>query len=163
MKEIEITTGMNGYPQNLHRGYIGFYNYEEARRFAEEHKGEVVSLRRRDGWMLWESQGWTNDLYSIDADTYGDDYSIENDRETYEANSRELISQMIADGAGLDDLAATLKDMCEVADNLDDLEEDEAVLLCCGKYSGIIQTRTMRYSVDVWNYEIGVEIHGYGE
>lgn len=41
MIEIEMTTGRNGYPRGLHKGYVGFSSYEEARQQAERTNGEV--------------------------------------------------------------------------------------------------------------------------
>ena len=57
MKAIEITKGANGYPKDLHRGYVGFESYEEAREFAGKYNGAVVELRIRGGHDLWESRG----------------------------------------------------------------------------------------------------------
>lgn len=70
LKAAEITTGMNGYPRGL-RGAVLLggcgKTIEQMRELAEMYGVELVSLHRRDGWQLWESEGWTSDLYDYVA------------------------------------------------------------------------------------------------
>lgn len=66
LKAAEITTGMNGYPSGL-RGAVLLsgcgLTAEQMKDMADMYGAELVSLHRRDGWQLWESQGWQWDLY----------------------------------------------------------------------------------------------------
>ena len=66
LEAAEITTGTNGYPRNL-RGAVllngGDTTINGAQAIAELYGVELVSLHRRDGWQLWESEGTTFDLY----------------------------------------------------------------------------------------------------
>lgn len=51
---VETTQGMNGYPRNLRKAVIGFDCIGEAEEFANHHKGKVVELCKRDGWLCLE-------------------------------------------------------------------------------------------------------------
>jgi len=59
LEAAEITTGMNGYPRGL-RGCVLLggcgKTIEQMRELAEMYGVELVSLHRRDGWQLWESE-----------------------------------------------------------------------------------------------------------
>ena len=62
----EITEGMNGYPSCL-RGCVllngGDTTIEGAQAIADLYGVELVSLRRKDGWQLWQCDGKTYQLY----------------------------------------------------------------------------------------------------
>lgn len=68
LQAAEITEGMNGYPRGL-RGAVLLSGCgrtaEQMKELADLYGVEMVSLHRRDGWQLWESQGWTWDLYDF--------------------------------------------------------------------------------------------------
>ena len=53
----EVTQGMNGYPSGLYKAISGFESFEDAERFADEVKGEVVLLTKRDGHQFWSNNG----------------------------------------------------------------------------------------------------------
>lgn len=54
---VEITQGMNGYPEGLYKAIAGFDYFENAEDFAEQVNGEVVLLSRRDGHALYTNNG----------------------------------------------------------------------------------------------------------
>ena len=70
LEAAEITTGMNGYPRGL-RGCVllggSGKTIEQMQELADMYGVELVSLHRRDGWKLWECEGWTSDLYDYVA------------------------------------------------------------------------------------------------
>ena len=51
---IEITTGRNGYPENLKFAFTDFDTFEQAEKFAKEYNGDVVLVQQRAGWQFWE-------------------------------------------------------------------------------------------------------------
>lgn len=51
---IEITTGRNGYPENLKFAFTDFDTFEQAEKFAEEYNGDVVLVYQRAGWQFWK-------------------------------------------------------------------------------------------------------------
>lgn len=65
----EITEGMNGYPRGL-RGCVllngGDTTIEGAQAIADLYGVQLVSLRRKDGWDLWECQGNAYELYDYE-------------------------------------------------------------------------------------------------
>ena len=54
---VEVTQGVNGYPEGLYKAIIGFDFFENAEDFAEQIGGEVVLLSRRDGHALYTNRG----------------------------------------------------------------------------------------------------------
>ena len=70
LKAAEITTGMNGYPRGL-RGAVllggSGKTIEQMQELADMYGVELVSLHRRDGWKLWECEGWASNLYDYVA------------------------------------------------------------------------------------------------
>lgn len=163
MKAIEITTGMNGYPSHLHRGYIDFDSFEEAEAFAKKYNGQVVELVKRDGWQLWQSRGYVLEELKVSAETFGDDYSTVESTDAWNDDCREVLSALIADGADIDELAEAAAEMKTVLDKVEDLDENEAVLLCHGRFHSVIKTKTMAYYNDTWYHIVGVEINGYND
>lgn len=76
LEQVNTTNGTNGYPSNVKNAYIGFDNADELNAFAKEHKCNIVSLHKRDGWHLWEREYVPfAEEYEIGAETYGDDYA----------------------------------------------------------------------------------------
>ena len=65
----EITEGMNGYPRGL-RGCVllngGDTTIDGAQTIADLYGVQLVSLRRKDGWDLWECQGNAYELYDYE-------------------------------------------------------------------------------------------------
>lgn len=54
---VEVTQGMNGYPEGLYKAITGFDCFEYAECFAREVNGEVVLLSRREGHALFTNKG----------------------------------------------------------------------------------------------------------
>ena len=54
---VEVTQGVNGYPEGVYKAIIGFDYFENAEDFAEQIGGEVVLLSRRDGHALYTNRG----------------------------------------------------------------------------------------------------------
>lgn len=163
MKAIEITTGMNGYPSHLHRGYVGFDSFEEAECFAERFNGRVVTLKKRDGWQLWQSMGWTDGPFNIKESDYGDNYRLVSSVKEWESETRDFLYDLLDDGASLEDIKNLLLGGLETKSHLETLGEGEAVLLHHGKYYDTIKTVTMSFYEDTWSYEVGVELEGYSQ
>lgn len=155
---------MNGYPEHVHRGYVGFESFRQAEEFAKKYDGTVVELVRRDGHDFWTSRGMIFGMLEVGADTFGDDYSMESDGENWLSSCLDVIRDLCnEDDITLDGLSDALKQMKEISDKIENLEEDEAVLLYEGKYYDTIRTKTMMYSEDVFTHTVGVEINGYND
>lgn len=157
----EITEGINGYPRCL-RGCVlfndkdaTFYNME---RMAELYGVEVVSLRRKDGWHFWESQGKAYDLFDFqnilensddDALTFSSfkeyaDFLFEN------ANERR-----VADDEG----AAHF--FIEKAKEIEDKELGDNEFIHTSTYDisdyEVLECNVSNYSYDTWNYCLALD------
>ena len=99
LEAAEITTGMNGYPRGL-RGCVLLggcgKTIEQMQELAEMYGVELISLHRRDGWQLWESKGWTSDLYDYVAfmDQHNDNLHYWESYKDYADELREYAANM---------------------------------------------------------------------
>lgn len=154
LTQIDITSGSNGYPENIRLGYIGFDTLEEADQFATETNGRVRLFHKRDGWQFYESKG---DMFKpLTADNYIEDlgdnyYSVDAD------SIRELINDNVLE-VDDDKLISFLKDQVEILEELEKASDDQTVICGYGKYYETVDNEMMSYHEDVHTYEIGVEV-----
>lgn len=75
METITLTSGVNGYPESL-RGAACFDTLAEARDYAARTGGELLTIRRQDGWQFWEVQDFGQSAslnsYTVDGWSYED-------------------------------------------------------------------------------------------
>ena len=157
----EITEGINGYPRCL-RGCVLFNDkdatFDNMERMAELYGVEVVSLRRKDGWHFWESQGKAFDLFDFqnilensddDALTFSSfkeyaDFLFEN------ANERR-----VADDEG----AANF--FIEKAKEIEDKELGDNEFIHTSTYDisdyEVLECNVSNYSYDTWNYCLALD------
>lgn len=157
----EITEGINGYPRCL-RGCVLFNDkdatFDNMERMAELYGVEVVSLRRKDGWHFWESQGKAYDLFDFqnilensddDALTFSSfkeyaDFLFEN------ANERR-----VADDEG----AAHF--FIEKAKEIEDKELGDNEFIHTSTYDisdyEVLECNVSNYSYDTWNYCLALD------
>ena len=99
LEAAEITTGMNGYPRGL-RGAVllggSGKTIEQMQELADRYGVELVSLHRRDGWQLWECEGWKSDLYDYIsfADQRNDNLHYWESYKAYAEELREYAADM---------------------------------------------------------------------
>lgn len=154
LTQIEITSGMNGYPENLRNGYIGFDSIKEAEQFASDTNGTVALLHKRDGWHFYKSKG--NAFKPLTVFDYiedlGDNYY------SVDVNSiRELIAGNVQE-VDDDKLLSFLKDQVEILEELDKATYDQTVICGYGKFYETVLNEMMSYHEDVHSYVIGVEV-----
>ena len=159
MKKIEITDGINGYPKHVHRGVIGFETYEQAKKFAEEHDGDVYSFRKRDGWDLWESLGRIDHDY--DLQSFYNNGEMGEWREFDKENDFDYMKELLNDCDVNDidkmrNIIGNFSDLCEAQAHLEDDEFlawniDYETMYCQAE-----KKRVMSFHEDVWTYAIGV-------
>ena len=157
----EITEGINGYPRCL-RGCVLLNDkdatFDNKERMAELYGVEVVSLRRKDGWHFWESQGKAYDLFDFqnilensddDALTFSSfkeyaDFLFEN------ANERR-----VADDEG----AAHF--FIEKAKEIEDKELGDNEFIHTSTYDisdyEVLECNVSNYSYDTWNYCLALD------
>lgn len=157
----EITEGINGYPRCL-RGCV-LLNDKDAtldnmERMAELYGVEVVSLRRKDGWHFWESQGKAYDLFDFqnilensddNALTFSSfkeyaDFLLEN------ANERR-----VADDEGASHF------FIEKAKEIEDKELGDNEFIHTSTYDisdyEVLECNVSNYSYDTWNYCLALD------
>ena len=156
----EITSGSNGYPLNLRGAVVGFDSYKQAEQIASLYGVEVVSLRRRDGWQLYESLGRAYEDYDM-MDVYDCDcnHSIYGDA----AEFVKTIDEVMAD-ADEDDFEGDYSDFMARMQSLKDrvLAENtdgRFFLVPCDEWDAykLIDRKAASYSYDVWTYDIALD------
>lgn len=153
LTKIDITSGINGYPEDVRIGYIGFNNIDEAIKFAEEVGGNVVLFKKRDGWHFWNNGG--SKLEELTASDYVDDLG-DNYHIASVADTKDTIRELLQTLEG-EELIDALKKQIEILEELEKAEYDETVICGYGSYYETCKDKMMSYHEDVWTYEIGVE------
>ena len=153
---IETTASRTGYPERLQKAIIGFDTFEQAEELAKENGLSIEFSRKRDGWNFWYRTGSTAyEPFRRSAEDFGDDYSefSKDDLEDFYENE---VQPMVSDFESFDALRSFLDQKEKIQDEIEDAEDDEIVITCCGEYYDTIKERTMAYSYDSHSYAIGL-------
>lgn len=155
----EITEGMNGYPSCL-RGCVllngGDTTIEGAQAIADLYGVELVSLRRKDGWQFWESQGTAYELYDF-QDILGnrDDNALTfGSFKEYADFLRETASDEM-----VEDMAAHA--LIEKAKEIEDKKAGDNEFIRTSTYDisyyELLDRHVSYYSYDTWNYCLALD------
>lgn len=155
----EITEGMNGYPSCL-RGCVllngGDTTIDGAQAIADLYGVELVSLRRKDGWQLWESQGTAYELYDF-QDILGnrDDNALTfGSFKEYADFLRETASDEM-----VEDMAAHA--LIEKAKEIEDKKAGDNEFIRTSTYDisyyELLDRHVSHYSYDTWNYCLALD------
>ena len=161
LEAAEITEGMNGYPRGL-RGAVLLNDkeatFESMERLAELYGVEVVSLRRKDGWQLWESQGHAFDLYDF-ADFLDEHNDNLHRWDSYKEYADEL--REYANGGDMDE--DMKQEFLEAAEITEGMELGENEFLYCEQGFPYLTNpdkadrHVSHYSYDTWNYCLALD------
>ena len=155
LRFVETTSGRNGYPENLKPALVGFDTFEDAEKFAQEHGLDTWLFHKRDGWQLWNRVHSVNEPMSISCEDYGDDYNL------YTASSLENyfedeVKPCLENFDNIEGLREFLDKQETIMDELENLDEDEAVVTLWGEYRETIQLHPMEWIHDTHYYIVGV-------
>lgn len=75
LTQVEVTQGSNGYPKGIYKAYISD-SIAELQEVQRNEGGEIIILKKRDGWHLYQSEGRTFYDSFIDAPQSEQDYSL---------------------------------------------------------------------------------------
>ncbi|MFC5046882.1 hypothetical protein ACFSTE_10915 [Aquimarina hainanensis] len=152
---IETTDGSNGYPSNIKGAIIGFENYEEAKKLSDRFPGlSIESFFKRDGWNFYKR---TNqkcfEPFQNSEEDYGDNHNLfTTDENFYEDEIKPLLEEM-GDLTSLKELISAKE---EILEEIQALEEGEAVITYEGRYFETIKTESMSFYNDTKTHVIGV-------
>lgn len=153
---IDTTSAKNGYPQDLQKAIIGFDTFEQAEKLAKETGLSIEAFKKCDGWDLWNRTGCQmGDPFLRTADDFGDDYLgyTKDDLDCFYENEVQPFVSYFDD---FDSMRCFLDKMEKIKDEIENAEDDELVLACCGEYYSTIKKRTMSYTYDTNHYAIGL-------
>ena len=157
----EITEGTNGYPRCL-RGCVLLNDknatFERMESIAELYGVEVVSLRRKDGWQFWESEGTAYrlyDLYTILGYIYDNSITFCSFKEYANFLRENAIERRVFD----DEVASYT--FIEKAKEIEDKELGDNEFIHIYPYNisnyEVLECNVSHYSYDTWNYCLALD------
>ncbi len=153
---IETTSERNGYPANLRKAIIGFENFEEAEKIANEYNLSIEIFTKRDGQQLYYRTGnKAYEPFKNSADNYGDNYdgfTVEDIDNFYE----EEVKPRIEEFDNFDDLSTFIENKKEIFEKLELLDEDEMIITCEGRYHETVPKASMSCCFDTTTKVIGL-------
>lgn len=160
---VDITQGMNGYPKGLYKALIGFDTFEDAEVFAEEVKGEVVLLTKRDGHQFWSNNGRQYEALErakfIDEET--EDVYTCSQCYDFESWAKGVIEDMLGEGCDLVDIREVSNTMCDTYDEIYRMVGGEVAIVNRMDYTCRVEDyyATTIHDDDVTTYAIAVVDH----
>lgn len=162
LQVISTTTGLNGYPRFLKKAIIGFENYEQAEKLAEEYHLDIEVFTKRDGWQLWSrDNNRAYDAFERSAEDYGENYQqfsadMSQDDFLQQVGAADFIDGLADEEDGLDRIEEYITDLRKLYDEIAIADDDEIVIADGDVYVETIKKRTMQYSYDTKHYVIGL-------
>lgn len=159
---VEITQGMNGYPQGLYKAIEGFDSFEDAESFADEVNGEVVLLSRRDGHQFWKNNGRQYDALERAKFIDENDEEMFTSAESFESWAMSEIESMIGAGDNIYDIKNASTDFVEICYAIYDMNEEREMCIvqkCDRDYEIVDKYATKIHDDDVTTYMIAVVDH----
>lgn len=162
LQVINTTTGLNGYPQSLKEAIIGFEDFEQAEKLAEEYHLDIEIFTKRDGWQFWNrDNNSAYDAFERSASDYGENFqqfeaNMSQDEFLQQVGAAEFIDELADEEDGLDRIEEYTKDLRELYNAIAKAADDEIVIADGDVYVETIKEKTMQYSYDTKNYVIGL-------
>lgn len=162
LQVIDTTTGLNGYPRALKKAIIGFENFEQAEKLAEEYHLDIEIFTKRDGWQLWSrDNNRAYDAFERSAEDYGENYQqfsadMSQDDFLQQVGATSYIDELADEEDGLDRIEEYIKNLRELYTEIEIADDDEIVIAESDVYVETIKKKTMQYSYDTKNYVIGL-------
>lgn len=157
---VEVACGRNRYPRGVRKAAV-FDTQTEAEKFARENGGEVVLLRKRDGWQFYRRL----DNISLPYRFGVSDYSRSEDDILFEIRSADDINDALTDENAFRDMDGTAPATCpqEMRDAVAKLQYGD-VIIAAFVGDALTEMCTFRaedtkwHDNDVLGYQIAVEI-----
>lgn len=162
LQVINTTTGLNGYPQSLKEAIIGFEDFEQAEKLAEEYHLDIEIFTKRDGWQFWNrDNNSVYDAFERSASDYGENFqqfeaNMSQDDFLQQVGAASFIDELADEEDGLDRIEEYMKDLRELYNAIAKASDDEIVIADGDVYVETIKEKTMQYSYDTKNYVIGL-------
>lgn len=152
---VETTSDGNGYPRNLKKAIIGFADFARADEFAKENNGEIIELKRKEGWQLWSRGGRMYEAFDM-RKVYDDDPCYEMYFCGDEENFTDNVKKQIAEINDFALIQSFIDEKTEIWEVFYTLGENEFILVKEGVFEDVIEEDKMYYEYDSTYYSIGV-------
>lgn len=174
MNTLTVTQGQNGYPQNMYK-VITADTFTELKEIQSRHGGDLITLKQRAGWSMWENLGYRNSNFlnmpACDSDTVIRYRSGDNiDRIAYEFVIGDYPSVLAAlvdiiPDASIGELQDKLKDWGESIEEIQNTiiegVDIDIWLRRPNPSDGIdfeVNEDDISYTTDVWTYRIALKV-----
>lgn len=147
---VETTASRTGYPDHTSWAITGFETYEEAEQFAKDNDMELIWLTQRDGWNFWyRADDYRGDHITINASSFGDDALVYDTLRELDDDRREILSELISDGAPIDVIEQFVCDWRHGHDQLDSEGDNDVVAVWQGGvFDAIYAKHPTKFSLD---------------
>lgn len=156
----ESTSGTNGYPSNIKGIIIGFDNFEEAQKLADEHNLKIEFFTKKDGWQLWYRTGNNaHEEMKNSSDDYGDNYHQFEKMEEEEYFQSEIIpyiKENLEENSSFERLEELLKLHKKIFEGIESMEKNEILITDFNGGFEIIKKSSMYFYHDTKHTTIGL-------
>lgn len=158
---VEVTQGVNGYPEGLYKVLKGFDTFEDAESFANEICGEVVLLTRRDGHQFWVNHGRQYEPLERAKYLNEDEDIVFTDEGEFESWCVGEIDHYLDGGLNLYDFRRMLDTMVETYEEIMQRRQDEVVIVDRRDFTAVSLHKyvTRIHDDDVTTYMLAVVDH----
>lgn len=155
---VEVTQGVNGYPDGLYKAIAGFDYFENAEDFAEQVNGEVVLLSKRDGQALYTNRGRAYEGIERAKFIDEDRYEVFDSELDFEEWCIGEIDHRMDMGFNLFEFRDMINQMCDTYEDIRTRCSDEIAVVDTRDYSCETTDKyvTIIHDEDVTTYEIAV-------
>jgi hypothetical protein len=158
LKWIQINSDSNDYPKGLGSyGAIGFDDYKQAEKFAEENGGDIVLFQTKGGHTFWRNKG--NKYEPLTSDDFLNDCN-DDVYEVYTKGHLEAFEERIKKAVAeelFEEIEEAYKNLVDFKEVLENKQDDEIVYYDGNSNSfNTCKIEMMSYSQDVYTYAVGV-------
>lgn len=157
---VRVTSGYNDYPKHTYPAIVDFYDYDEAKSFADAVNGKVVLLAKKNGHTHYT---YKNVMFNgIDVASFTDDNNFvcytKNGASDFEEFALSFIQSLIEVGTDICYVAELSEKFSNIYNELVEIDDDEMIII--NKTNWSVDDTTKQYvtklSYDSTEYIIAV-------
>lgn len=157
LQVIETTLNRDGSGGGK-KALIGFETFEDAEELARIYPNlRVTKFWRKDGYHCWVRSKYGEEYsgYTLTEEDFWDNCRIYTTAELDNFFMEEVAPQL-ENVRSFEQLEAIVKSERAIYDALKDMEDDELLITDMGEVDRIVSREVMAWSIDTYNYAIGV-------
>lgn len=157
MTKIKITDSRKDEPLNLHLGFIGFKDFEEARKTAEKTNGEVVILEVSAQGRYFHSRGKAEEPLTLIKEDYPETTDGFSSMDECMQFIRKELTQDFINNTDFKEFKCKIDDLDKVLNETSKMRPGQIVLVKGCRYYGTVDKEIMKLQNENRIRTIGVE------